>query len=368
MLLNNFLGVDEKLKISFYTSWNIKCGIADYSARFKSALEDVGISVAIIPVGSKKGLLNIKHLGKMMNEADIAHIQHEFSFFANAFFICSFVHCAIFLRQIKIPKVLTVHEVAPLGERLSRFPFLRLYRTIFALVDLIIVHTEKHRMMILEMGVPESKVINLSHPVPEVKLPVETKKNYKKLFGVDRKNVLTVFGFPNRRKGYELVLDAIQDLDDCIFFIAGGQHPNDRTGYIEQLKNKILLMNLEHKVKILGYLQEADIPAVMGATDIVLAPFCDMPGSGSLSLGIAYHKPIIGSDIEQMQELKSRGVGIELFQKNKKGDLREKIVFLLHDIQRQSELERHTIAYAQEYSYGKTAAKFLELYSKLLRN
>ena len=106
------------MKISFYTNWQKQCGIADYSARFKTALEKTGAAVTIVPVGLKKGVFDLVRLGKMMNDADIAHIQHEFSFFANAFMLRSFANCSLFLRQINIPRVLTMHEVVTFGRRI----------------------------------------------------------------------------------------------------------------------------------------------------------------------------------------------------------------------------------------------------------
>jgi len=215
------------------------------------------------------------------------------------------------------------------------------------------------------MGIPATKVVLMPHPIPEIELPSESKGHYKKLFEVEGKQVLTVFGFLNSRKGYDLVLDAIKDLDDCVFLIAGGQHPNDKTGYVEQLMNKITEIKLAHRVKILGYIPESQITAVMGATDIILAPFRDMPGSGSLSLGVAYNKPIIGSDIDQMKELQSRGIGADIFRINKVGDLRDKIVSLLNNTRKQSELEQLSRSYAHEYSYRKTATRFCELYARL---
>ena len=77
----------------------------------------------------------------------------------------------------------------------------------------------------MDMGVNGNKVILMPIPVPEIEPLRNTKRHYKELFGVEGKKVLTVFGFLNTRKGYELVLDAIQDLDDCVFLIAGGTHP-----------------------------------------------------------------------------------------------------------------------------------------------
>ncbi len=355
------------MKVSLYTSWDSKCGIADHSCQFKAALEKLGTSVEVVPVGRRKGTLDSIRLGKNMNAADIAHVQHEYSFFANAFMVRSFVNCALFLRQISVPKVLTMHEVVPLGSQLSRIPFLRLYRTIFASADIITVHTEKHRRTILEMGIRDNKVLLMPLPIPEIEQPLHSKQHCKKLLGIDGRTVLTIFGFLNNRKGYELAIDAVKDLDDCVLLIAGGQHANDRTGYCEKLMNKIHEMKLDDRVKMLGFLPEAQIPVVMGATDIVLAPFHDMPGSASLSLGVAYHKPIIGSDIEQMLELKSRGIGVEIFQKDKQGDLREKIVSVKGDSRRQAELAELSRSYACEYSYSKTAVRLRELYSTLLK-
>jgi glycosyltransferase involved in cell wall biosynthesis len=261
-----------------------------------------------------------------------------------------------------------MHEVVPLGSQLSRFPFLRLYRMIFASVDVITVHTEKHRRTILGMGVDRDKVILIPIPVPEIEPLRNTKQHYKELLGVDGKQVLTVFGFLNTRKGYELVLDAIQDLDECVFLIAGGPPPRDKSGYAEQLMNRIREMRLEQRARILGYLTESQITAVMGATDIILAPFRDMPGSASLSLGVAYHKAIIGSDIEQMKELKSGGIGVELFQIEKKGDLRDKIVALAGDARRQAELEQLSKTYADKYSFSNTAVQLGKQYAALLKS
>jgi hypothetical protein len=79
-------------------------------------------------------------------------------------------------------------------------------------------------------------------------------------------------------------------------------------------------------------------------------------------------KAIIGSDIEQMKELQSRGIGAELFQIDKKGDLREKIVALTGDARRRTELEQLSKAYADTYSYNNTAVRLRKLYTTLLKS
>lgn len=354
------------MKITFYTSWKEQCGIADYSRHFKRALERIGISVEIVSFGRKKGAFDLIRYGKMMNTAGIAHIQFEYSFFSSSFPVISLIHCYLFSRNIGIPKVLTMHEIVP-PKGFGGYPHLHLYRKIFSTVDLVMVHTEKHRETILDMGIDSNKVVIVPHPVPEVKLP-GNKQHYKELLHVGGKHVLTIFGFIGKRKGYDLAMNAMRDMDDCVLLIAGGQHPNDTSAYVGNLEKKIREMKIENRAKMLGYLSESQITEVMGATDIILAPFLDMPGSGSLSLGVAYHKPIIGSDIEQMKELASRGMGIEFYQKNNAGSLRDKIIALTGDPRRCAELEQLSTSYAATYSYSNTAARLGEIYSILYKN
>lgn len=361
------------MRISLFTSWKTRCGIADYSRLLKNALEGHGCAATVVPVEEAKTRATLKRLGKMMNAADVAHIQHEFSFFASniptrTFIYRALINSGLFLWQIKIPKVVTLHETVPEipGLGLERFLMNFVQRFVFSLADVITVHIESQRKAIVGIGVNKDKVIVVPHPIPEVAPLQDTRANYKKRLGVEGKMVLTIFGFVNWRKGHDLVIDALKGLNDCVFFIAGGAHPNDKSSYFDGLVRQIKEMHLEHSVKIFGYLPASEICTIMGATDIVLAPFRDMTGSGSLSTGIAHHKPIIGSDLEPMKELKAHGLGIELFMAEDSEDLRDKILSLVNDAGRLAQLEGLTKTYAEEYSYGKIALRLKGLYEDLV--
>lgn len=357
------------MKISFFTSWGTRCGIADYSCFFKNAVERMGLTVNIVPLSESKKLAHFIKLGKSMNNADIAHIQHEYSFFGRKVFQQSALFF-FFLRQIKIPTVITLHELAlPTKGRfyqLKKFLLFFIQRVLFSKAALIFVHTERHRKTLLQMGIKKETVVLFPHPIPEIEERSKSNDRCKELFGVNAKNVFTIFGYVFQRKGYDLAINAIKDMEDSVLIIAGGKNQNDESGYFHDLMKNINALKLQNRIIITGYIPENDIYKVMGATDVVLAPFLDMYGSGSLSLSIAYHKPIIASDIEPMLDLKKQGLGLEMFKSGDSGNLKDKMLALIHNEAKKAKLINLTKQYSKDYSYTSSAFKMIEFYKKVI--
>lgn len=358
------------MKVSFFTTWETKCGIADYSRFFVTALEERGIGICIVsatPLTNRPGFIK---LGRQMNKADIAHVQHDYSFFGRNLFQWA-VNFFIFLAPIKVPIIITLHElVIPRAGgalfRLKHIILSRLYRIVLFRVSMVVVHLDKHRANLLDMGLDPDKVVVLPHPIPDVEFPVNRESSTAVPRRGEGKVVLTIFGFIFKRKGYELALSALRGLDDCLLCIAGGTHPGESFSYVESLKRMIKKMGLDDKVNILGYIPDGEIGAVMNSTDIVLAPFVSAAGSGSLSLAVAYHKPIIASDIEPLREMQKRGLAMELFRSGDSTHLREKIALLAGDAERRRQLSDSARHYAEEFSYRSAARAILGLYTTLL--
>jgi polysaccharide biosynthesis protein PslF len=217
-----------------------------------------------------------------------------------------------------------------------------------------------------------SKATVIPHAIPEIS---EDNRSLdaqcaKRSLGLEGKAVLTIFGFINRKKDYELALEALAHLPEGFFLlIAGGiMHGNfmDKE-YYAALRKKIESLSLEHRVKITGYLSQERIPLVMAATDICLAPFRPFrqPGSGSLSLCVGYGKPIIASDIEMIKEINNRVPFLDTFTYPSKDDLLLKINNLFHHKERRDELVRLTNAYRQQYSYSKIAELLFGVYQDI---
>jgi len=359
------------MKVSLFTSWNIKCGIADYSRRYCSALEAAGASVEVVSRNNASNSADFARLGEMMNSGDIAHIQHEYGFFGSGFlsWIRNYYR---FTRHIRIPSVITLHEIMQPTAGGALFLLKNhliaiVHRTLLSTASLVLVHTREHRRILISMGISPDKIAIFPHPVPMVSLPDKESEYYKRSLGIDiHRKVVTIFGFIFERKGYETALNALLEMDNCTLLIAGGEHPQDRSGYYQKLLSIIDVMGLKDRVHITGYISENEYETVMGATDLVLAPFLAAAGSGSLSLAIAYHKPILSSDIDPLLELRENGLEMQTFKRGNSSELCEKAIEILADGDLSRRLAESSRKYAQRYSYNSCAGTAMKYYAGIL--
>lgn len=353
------------MKLSLFSSWNVSCGIADYSAHLKNAIEQTGAEVCIIPALPSNHPFDHVKKGLAMNKGEMALIQHEYALFTvsppHSFFRTSLINALCFLFVIRIPVVITMHELMP-EQSLKHYRFRILHRLLFSLVHKIIVHTDQQKDLLYTVGIHPHKIIHIPHPIPPAALKnciqVDTKIPESALAG---RHVLTIFGFISERKGYEDVISSMEYLHDCCLLIAGGKHPNDTSDYVSRLERTITSSAASARIIMLGYVPDSRIPDIMSITDVILAPYKHMAGSGALSIAVAYAKPIIGRNIEPMRELKAAGAGIDLFEDQ--ADLTRKIQHVLSNkdlYQRQAKLSAQ---YAKVHSYDVMARQTLALYS-----
>lgn len=377
------------MKVSLCSAFNEeKDGIADYSgylAQELARLADVGL------VCLKKLIAEddfYRERADEANEADIVHIQFNYPYFNGEMpyrnKLLLFLHC------LKKPVVVTMHEVRigyePITSNITtayrRWVFNHTlffwnmwsrsyHKGIAKRMDRIIVHTRAQREMLASVAAEKERIIIIPHGIPAVEVD---KKNIsslkaKKRRGLERKTVLSIFGFINKRKGYELILKCLKELpDDVILLIAGGSMTDNLVDscYYSSLEKEISASALTKRVIITGYLSPKDIPEVMAATDICLAPFSSLSASGALSLCIAYNKAIIASDIEGHQEINSRVKCLELFRQGEAKDLLEKINRLLVNQNHVLGLREAAKAYSDKFSYVRIAEKTALLYREVL--
>lgn len=202
----------------------------------------------------------------------------------------------------------------------------------------------------------------MTHPIPEV-----YRNGSLAPFESNGRKILTVFGFLTARKGVHTILPALSNLPDCLLVIAGGKHPKDKTSYFEYLRDRIHTLGLNNQVKITGYLSQEDIKQILMATDIVVAPFLESFGSGSISFAAAYQKPVIASDINYFKELQKNGFGIELFRASDALDFEEKVKSLLSSEKTKHRLTKLMEVCADKYSYVNAAARILCLYNDIVK-
>src|SRR5689334_16925414 len=121
-----------------------------------------------------------------------------------------------------------------------------------------------------------------------------------------------MFGFISQRKGYGMATETLKRLpDDVVLLIAGGRHPDDNSSFVDNLER--LPASLGDRIRFTGYISESQIAEVMSATDVVLAPFIESSGSGSLAMSLACGKPIVASPIEPHLEMDKHEPGVLVF-------------------------------------------------------
>lgn len=375
------------INVAMFAPWHSRCGIRDYTKHLVQALDRLpeirSIRIVAAPPdavrtgraairGHRQDQIQFRLLGQSMNAgSDIAHVQHQYFLFGGVSPFKS--HIRSFLNEIHVPTVMTVHEIAE-GQRglAGRWAIATANRLNFrhrAIRDLI-VHTEADRQRLLGIGVGHARVHIIRHAVPPA-LPMPDpqyartvlESRHPELAG---HRIVTIFGFLSNKKGHREALAALRHMpDDIALVFAGDRHPDDRTDYVPSLKSEITRLGLGGRAAITGYLSEEDVPRIMAATDVALAPFLYSSGSGSLANLIAYGRAIVASDIAPHRELVSEHPGLLALAPNHDPErLAAEVTALLDDPARRDQLERSALAYAAQHTYETMARETTLIYAE----
>lgn len=355
------------MRITFATTWDDRCGIADYSRALTAELrKHAEIEIVSLDCDAPK---SPSYLASKLNEGDIAHIQHQYPFFGGMRIYRNTFRRTIV--KLNVPLVVTLHELdlhtkrSRLGRAYLRWFNRRLFRG--DEIDRLIVHTEEYRQMLNNLGVRPEIVRVIPEGVPPVEMPTISPDDAKAEMGLAGKRTVTIFGFVIARKGYDIALEALRSLpEDVSLIIAGGWHPTQGTDFHDQVIERIRSEGLSDRVLVTGYLPEEKVALVMAATDIVIAPYKEISNSGSLLKTIAYGKPIIASDLPATREINERKSCLALVPPRDPSALAAKIGELLENQWMRETLAQSAASYAETYSVEWAAAQTLAVYKELL--
>lgn len=182
-------------------------------------------------------------------------------------------------------------------ERLS--PNIRALHTITAQCDrvLICTQTEAER---LHGYVPTHQVQVVPHFVEARELKINAAKAREQLEFKPDQIVISLLGFIYRGKGHDLLVEALSHLpQNYIAVFAGGLGHQD---FLDSVLSLAKQMGVHDRIRVTGYLSEADQELYLAATHLAVCPFKRTSASGSLSTWISANKPILASDLPQIQE------------------------------------------------------------------
>ncbi|RYZ95170.1 MAG: glycosyltransferase, partial [Proteobacteria bacterium] len=180
---------------------------------------------------------------------------------------------------------------------------------------------------------------------------------------------VVVFGFFTPEKGQDIIIKAWRQigLPRAKLLLAGGaRRPEDKV-YLEGCRKLIREGGLDDSISITGYLPSDQIDQVYAEANLVVAPFRDTSGSGSLAQAFARGAAVLASDLPLNREIAERVDGcLALFPTESEAGCAENIRRLLLDGPALAKLSSAARRYADRFSTPTIAKEHLSFYDSVL--
>ncbi len=236
-------------KIAYVSTYPPReCGIATFTSDLSSAINTIGVFARpVIIAVHDSNLMRTKPYSKevkfvieqhdqssyiaaaeYINNSDIAlvSLQHEYGIFGtgNGKDNWDGSYILDFLRHLKKPVVTTLHTCI---KKPNEFQ-LRALQEVAQRSDRIVLMSRNARRILEPVyGIPREKMAFIHHGAPDV--PFHGSDYFKRVFGLEGREVLMTFGLLSPGKGIEYVLNALRDVvvkhPEVIYLIIGATHP-----------------------------------------------------------------------------------------------------------------------------------------------
>jgi len=312
---------------------------------------------------------------------DIVHVQHEYGLFGGLNPVRDrFPGWMRRLRQAVPPSariVATAHSVlndyqfhtaaagwrSPLHSLVNRFALKwlrhRWGKGTLGQFDGVIIHSRLQRESLHADGFP--MVAEIPHVVPTITPPRQERE-------VGPTPTITVFGYFAPGKGQDIVIEAMRHLEiPARLRLAGGVGHPANVAYKRRCEEAIDRLGLRGRVEVTGYVPDEEISRVYAESDLVVAPFRETTGSGSLVQALARGVPVLASDLPLNREINERVPDtLAFFATEDPVDCARQIERLLADPARRQRLSEQALLYAATYSPANIARLHLDLYRRVL--
>jgi glycosyltransferase involved in cell wall biosynthesis len=256
------------------------------------------------------------------------------------------------------PRVMTAHYILP--PRPSRLR-LASARRAFGAMDAVVAHSEHGARRLRDVvGLDPDRIRVIHHGAFDylTRLP-EEKPLPPELEGAEGPAIL-FFGLLRPYKGIDTLLEAFRRIDGAELWIVGNPRMD-----VEPLRR--LAAEAPGRVRFLTrFVEDAEIPAIVRAADLVALPYRDAEHSGVLYAALAFAKPIVLSAVGGFPELAETGAA-RLVPPEDPQALAAVLHELLRDEASRTELsEAAACAASGPYSWDAAATRTLTLYRELL--
>lgn len=169
-------------------------------------------------------------------------------------------------------------------------------------VDVILVCTQEEARRLAGRVEPQ-KLKVVPHFVESRSLSLTAAESREALNLGDRQ-VVTILGFIYPYKGHQLLIEALANLPPNVQAIFAGGTETDPE-FVRHLIQLAQEKGVGDRLRLTGYLSEAELEAYLIATDLAICPFTQFSASGSISTWISVACPILASHLPQILEYNS---------------------------------------------------------------
>lgn len=160
----------------------------------------------------------------------------------------------------------------------------------------------------LQGTVPEERLTVIPHFV-EARTIDASQEEAKGTLGLAGRRVCTVLGFIHRAKGHALVVEALPQWPADVQVVFAGRPARGSEEFTARLRARAEALGVADRLRVTGYLSEAELNRYLAATDLALCPFEEISASGSLATWIAAARPMLASNRPQIAEYNARAPG-----------------------------------------------------------
>jgi hypothetical protein len=366
------------MKIAWIYPFDHKNGISFYSRSFTEALAEYADIASFDSADCVHGRGIFAHI----NAHDLVHLHYETSLYEvnghNRFSRVS--------RGINRPKIVTHHEVyrefpgvfprekikgRGIVRVLKKFvydtrhPAFTAYRNHLAhgfWGDVQIVHYPFQKVIMRELGIDETGIEVMPHPVMPVSV---TQLPFSNLDANGGEVRLGSSGFINPNYDYEQLFAALDMLKIKWRFtwIGGLRRPEDQA-ILAGIQEHIARRGWEQRFIITGWVDEDTLQRRLNDLDVYLALFSNRSTSSTIIKALAASRLIVARDLELTRDLNEHGPLMLLTGKNPKD-----AAMCIEELAQQPALRERIIAavelYVAGHSYGEIAKKLVSLYRRI---
>ncbi|MBI2085414.1 MAG: glycosyltransferase family 4 protein [Candidatus Aenigmarchaeota archaeon] len=242
----------------------------------------------------------------------------------------------------KIPVIFTWH--IPFTGRIEPAwkDFLRDYMSKY---DKIVLSTEEYVKAAESAGIVKSKLVKINPFIDPEEYRYEGENDVRQKFGIGNSLMLLCVSRMDPRKGQDVLINAVKKVFDarpefrnkikCVF-VGNGSFSKElmnkeRSGLQEKFRELAVSLGVNGNVIFTGHVPDNDLNKFYDACDIVVQPSRQEGFGLTVSEGMLFGKPVIGSEVGGIPEQIKDGVNGFLFTAGDSQQLAEALIKLIDD-------------------------------------